>query len=457
MRSLRTPPRFRRLLPVLLPAVFLLVSCAHVRIYPDPAGPIFTGSAPPTPDPEPGLRMATFNIQCGSDIDGAIALLQEDPHLRNADLLFLQEMDAPGTRRIALALGLNYAYCPAIVHHGTGRDIGNAILSRWPIRDERKIILPHLAHLVDSERIAIAGTIDFDGVPVRLYSVHIALPISVSGRGRRDQLRAVLEDAGDRPERVIVAGDLNSHDLGEFFAHTGFAWPSRDIGSTSRWFDLDHVFLRGFRLAEQATIGVVRENRGVSDHRPVWAVLAPDSIRSLPPGGYRFARRDASLPIEQFAWIDSTLARGGRPGREGVAGLSDRGFRTIVNFTESADERKDAEALGMEYVELPLTAHFWSGRPSEEQLRQFFQIALDPARRPLFIHCKHGKNRTGMMAALYRIEAQGWQASAAIEEMRLFGYQGWYDDLISFVRDYVPRGYGAGAKGDRPTLDGSPQ
>jgi len=432
--------RARVVVPVVL---LLLASCAHVHNYLDPEGPRFSGSFSVRPDPDSALRVVTFNIQYARHIDGAIALLREEPRLREADLIFLQEMDDPGTRSIAQALGLDYLYYPAVVHPKAGHDFGNAILSRWPIRDAKKIILPHLARLGGSQRIATAGTVDIDGMPVRLYSVHVALPFLVNGRGRKEQLRAVLEDAADGPPRVIIAGDMNSPGLGAFFAHTGFDWVSRGIGSTERWFDFDHVFLRGLRLAGPATIGVVRENRGVSDHRPVWAVLALDSIRARPPGGYHFARADPSMPIQRFAWIDSTFARGGRPGPEGIRALAERGFRTVIDFTGNADEKKEATAAGLDYFALPLTAHLWSSPPQEEQVRQFFRIALDPARRPLFIHCAQGVDRTGMMAGLYRIEAQGWQPAAAMEEMRALGYHDWYNDLIHYVRDYVPRGYGA--------------
>jgi protein tyrosine/serine phosphatase len=89
-----------------------------------------------------------------------------------------------------------------------------------------------------------------------------------------------------------------------------------------------------------------------------------------------------------------------------------------------------------------MTAHLWSHPPTEEQVRTFFRIALDPARRPLFIHCTHGEDRTGTMAALYRIEAQGWANSAALEEMELLGFHGWFRSLRHYVRDYVARGYG---------------
>ena len=109
--------------------------------------------------------------------------------------------------------------------------------------------------------------------------------------------------------------------------------------------------------------------------------------------------------------------------------------------------RKEAQAAGLDYTAIPHTAHLWSSPPREEQGREFFSIALDPARRPLFIHCTHGVDRTGMMAGLYRIEAQGWQPAAAMEEMRLLGYHDWYNDLINYVRDYVPRGYGAASAG----------
>jgi hypothetical protein len=67
----------------------------------------------------------------------------------------------------------------------------------------------------------------------------------------------------------------------------------------------------------------------------------------------------------------------------------------------------------------------------------------DPAAQPVFFHCRHGKDRTGTMAALYRIEVDGWTNEEAIEEMLAFGYHTIYQDLIDYVRAYEPRGLGA--------------
>ena len=46
-----------------------------------------------------------------------------------------------------------------------------------------------------------------------------------------------------------------------------------------------------------------------------------------------------------------------------------------------------------------------------------------------------------MMAAIYRIEREGWTNEEAIEEMRAFGCHHIYRDLIGFVRSYSPRGF----------------
>jgi protein tyrosine/serine phosphatase len=40
----------------------------------------------------------------------------------------------------------------------------------------------------------------------------------------------------------------------------------------------------------------------------------------------------------------------------------------------------------------------------------------------VLIHCKHGLDRTGLVAAMYRIVAQGWSKQAALDEMEHGGY-----------------------------------
>jgi len=244
--------------------------------YQSPFGPRYTGVLPSGPLNVPvgaaiTIRVVTFNVQFARHVDRAIALLRSSAALRHADVVTLQEMDATGARRIAEALSMSYVYYPASVAPETGRDFGNAILSRWPIVADAKIVLPHLARFWRSQRIATAATILVGGVPLRVYSVHLETPVEIGPGSRRDQARAVVADAGAYP-RVVVGGDMNSRGIGNEFRAAGFLWPTEHNPITTLVFNWDHIFFKGLAAADSEGAGVVRDPFGASDHRPVWAV-----------------------------------------------------------------------------------------------------------------------------------------------------------------------------------------
>jgi protein tyrosine phosphatase (PTP) superfamily phosphohydrolase (DUF442 family) len=143
--------------------------------------------------------------------------------------------------------------------------------------------------------------------------------------------------------------------------------------------------------------------------------------------------------IPRFAEVDSGLARGGRPTEEGIRYLKERGYRTVVSFRHDPTERDRLLRAGIAYVEIPMKAGlFRAVPPTPEQVRRFLSIVTDSSNRPVFIHCRRGRDRTGAMAAIYRIEACGWSADEAVEEMEAFGFSGHYRALKGFVRDYAP-------------------
>ena len=254
--------------------LFLAVAgaCHTGRVYPDPDGPRFAGGTP-NPPRSPGwrdtVRVVSFNVEHGQAVDSALAVLTLEPDLRGADIVLLQEMDEDGTRRIAQALDMAWVYYPAIYRHATARHFGNAILSRWPIVDDTKLVLPHRAIFGRTQRVAAVATVQVGRLPVRVYSVHLATPPNLALRDRRDQMRAVLRDAARHP-RVIIGGDLNSGSIGRMAAERGYAWPTEDGPRTvffGRW---DHIFFKGIAPLETAA-GTILDTRDASDHRPVWA------------------------------------------------------------------------------------------------------------------------------------------------------------------------------------------
>ena len=256
-------------------ALALAVGCRTGRDYPDASGPRYAGGPPRAstesraqPDT---LRVVTFNIQFARDIEGAIALLAGEPDLRTADVVLLQEMDAPGTARIADALGMWYVYYPAIFHHSANRDFGNAVLSRWPIVDDAKIVLPHPSQYAGTHRTATAATVRIGVERVRVYSTHLGTMADIGSGRRHEQLGAILAHAAGHP-LVAIGGDLNDGDIGELAAEAGYAWPTRHGPRTTRFGRWDHVFFKGLTIPDSMAAGAAVDARGVSDHLPVWAI-----------------------------------------------------------------------------------------------------------------------------------------------------------------------------------------
>ena len=262
---------------VSLAVVLVLAACAPARNYESATGPRYARAAPPAADPVPGLRIVTFNIRYAADIAGALAAIRADDHLRGADVIALQEMDAPGVDTIARGLGLSYVYYPAAVHPGGGKDFGNAVLVRGRILSDGKVFLPHLSRGRGMQRIAVWADGDVDGLRFRMYSLHLSADAEMSRRKRLDQVRAVILHARDHQGPVVVAGDFNDRGaVGYAFESAGYEWVSRELPATVSWFTWDHIFARGLRRAALDRRGVA-DPRGSSDHRPVWADLEPST------------------------------------------------------------------------------------------------------------------------------------------------------------------------------------
>ena len=151
----------------------------------------------------------------------------------------------------------------------------------------------------------------------------------------------------------------------------------------------------------------------------------------------------SGIPIRNFARVSDGLYRGAQPDPAGFQALRELGVCTVVSFRTSHSDHAMAEAEGLSVVDVPMRAFLDSDPPTDDAVRTFFDTVLDPARQPVFVHCAYGKDRTGVMCALYRIEVEGWTSERALEEMRSFGFHERYRDLSDFVLGYRPRGLAA--------------
>ena len=74
--------------------------------------------------------------------------------------------------------------------------------------------------------------------------------------------------------------------------------------------------------------------------------------------------------------------------------------------------------------------------PEDNDVVHFLKIVTDPKRTPVFVHCQHRADRTGMMCAIYRIAVCGWTKDEAIREMTGgFGFHSVWQNIVHYVRE----------------------
>ena len=167
------------------------------------------------------------------------------------------------------------------------------------------------------------------------------------------------------------------------------------------------------------------------------ARAGPPDLHAPAGNSERDPRARAWMPgVPRFAEVESGFSRGGRPSEEGIRALAARGYRTIVSLRHDEEERARVLAAGMEYVEVPMKAGLLGApEPTDDQARAFLAVVGDPARRPVFVHCRRGRDRTGVMVALYRVARCGWTAEEAIEEMNDLGMSVHYRAFRQYIRE----------------------
>ena len=257
----------------------------RTKNHSDEAGPLYRGNFGVAPDTAPDeWVVVSYNLRYGEAITETIAAFQSIEPLPAADVVMMQEMHESGVSAVAQALGYNYVYYPASVA-AHGDNFGNAILSRWPISDPAKIILPGLHPLTGQQRTATRATLsigdeDTGTAEVLVYSIH-AETATAPRSLRRAQFEAIVNSIPPDAQRVIIGGDFNTvtgrgvNQLAQLFDAGGIDHASAALGPTFTRFGLrpsatDHIFYRGFQRQDAGVLGHIT----ASDHFPVWARLA---------------------------------------------------------------------------------------------------------------------------------------------------------------------------------------
>ncbi|MEW6281497.1 MAG: tyrosine-protein phosphatase, partial [Candidatus Eremiobacterota bacterium] len=136
--------------------------------------------------------------------------------------------------------------------------------------------------------------------------------------------------------------------------------------------------------------------------------------------------------VPNMGVLSRSVIRGGQPREAGFSWLKSQGVDTIVNLRREAHwEEKAAARHGLRYVFLAMPVF---DAPTMDLVYRFLQIVTDPANGTIFFHCYHGSDRTGTLAAVYRIAVQGWSVADAVEEFYRHGFHaGYHDRNLEFL------------------------
>jgi endonuclease/exonuclease/phosphatase family metal-dependent hydrolase len=212
-------------------------------------------TAPSSRHPDPAR--ASFVI---SELDADVIALQEvmRPHDGEEDPLAV----------LAESLGLHVAFAATRFHkHG---ELGNAILSRWPIAG---VSMLDLSYSRLESRVAVSAQFQSEERIVDVVATHLAL----GDRTRHRQVRSLLDHPQVQRGPTILMGDMNAwRDCkatraldDELDSHDNRAWPA-SFPAARPVLALDRIYTRGARILEISPHKSAAARRA-SDHLPIVA------------------------------------------------------------------------------------------------------------------------------------------------------------------------------------------
>jgi uncharacterized protein (TIGR01244 family) len=148
--------------------------------------------------------------------------------------------------------------------------------------------------------------------------------------------------------------------------------------------------------------------------------------------------------IDNFAAVESADAgqaihRGAQPSPVGLSNLKKMGVRSVIDLRDDAvpGERERVEHAGLAYIHIPTNAAV----VDPAKIRAFLD-AMSTAPKPVFVHCRAGRDRTGLEIAVYRMVVQGWSRERALGELYAHGYNwGLFPGIARYVKTFDPNTY----------------
>lgn len=128
-----------------------------------------------------------------------------------------------------------------------------------------------------------------------------------------------------------------------------------------------------------------------------------------------------------FHQVDPQMYRGGRPRASAYPKLQELGVRTIINLEEAEVGEQERAVIArlngtlkpeerIDFVSFPVSQNqIEKTGISNGDVKGLFRL-IQSARKPVFIHCYYGRDRTGAVIALYRMLFNEMSYDEALDE-----------------------------------------
>ncbi len=150
--------------------------------------------------------------------------------------------------------------------------------------------------------------------------------------------------------------------------------------------------------------------------------------------GARYSEHLQNLPgLSNVGRVTPVVLRGAQPGKDGYATLKRLGVKTVIDMRTTESEKSAVEAAGMKAIAVPIEM---TRNGLKEKVDRVVALMADPANQPVYVHCRHGQDRTGIVVAAFRMKQQGWSLADAETEMQAFGFNDVWVNFKKFIRQY---------------------
>jgi protein tyrosine/serine phosphatase len=134
---------------------------------------------------------------------------------------------------------------------------------------------------------------------------------------------------------------------------------------------------------------------------------------------------ETSVSDKQFNFhiVDDDIWRSAQPSIESIAVMKRHGLKTIINLRGSEEnqlwESRICDSLGIQYFHISM-----DGRdvPDTAHLNNILRIIENQQNQPVMYHCLGGKDRTGIVTAIYRLKNSDISFEEVHKEMLMYGY-----------------------------------